>query len=154
MFSRRGERALARERADVHLVDDLPLERRAAPVVVSPLEGGRVYDPRSSVRAVGLEARGRVWVEAVVSVEAEAVERAILQTFGEAGEVAALLLSERERLGRALALEDDRHLAPARSPHAEVDAARGQRLGPYGQSPRRLRRLHPRICFRRFLCYL
>src|SRR5918911_1879199 len=113
MSGRRGERAPAREGADVQLVDALPFERSAPPVRVSPAERPRVYAARSPVRPFGLKPRGRVWIKVIVAVEAEAVERARPHTFGEAGEVAALPLFEREGFRRALAFEDDFHSAPA-----------------------------------------
>src|ERR1044072_2312782 len=140
MSSRGRECAFAREGADVQLVDDLPLERSALPVVVRPKEPRRVYDLRRLVRPFGLKARGGGWVEIVVAVEPEAVARALLQTFGKAVEVAALLLCERKRRGRTIPFKDDLDPAPARCPHAEMYAAPGQHLGPDGQSSRQLRR--------------
>ncbi len=59
---RRRERPFAREGADVQLVDDLPLERRALPLRVGPAERRRVYDARVAVRPFGLKAGRGVWV--------------------------------------------------------------------------------------------
>ena len=55
--------ALARERADVQLVDDLAGERHAAPRAVGPRESARIDDLRRAVRTVRLEPRRRIRIE-------------------------------------------------------------------------------------------
>ncbi len=64
-----------RERADVHLVDHLPLPPRPPPAAVGPAEGGRVDHLGGPVRPVGLEPRRRVGIGRVPAVEAEPVAR-------------------------------------------------------------------------------
>ena len=65
--------AFGREGADVQLVEHLAGQRHAGPRGVVPAIGAEVHDLRQPVRAVGLRARGRIRVEPVVAVEAEAV---------------------------------------------------------------------------------
>ena len=88
------EGSLAREGADVHLVDDLAAAPRdAAPARVRPRERG-IDDLRRPVRPVGLEARRGVGVQEGVAVQAEAVEASWPQERHRGREVPASLLGE------------------------------------------------------------
>ena len=60
LFDRGVERAGRRERADVHLVDHLAVQPRAAPLRVAPFEGAGIDDQRRAVHALRLKARAGI----------------------------------------------------------------------------------------------
>ena len=71
----RSPRAFARERADVHFVDDLAFDGQAGPVRVRPGEGGGIDHFRPAMGAAGLKARG--WVRiGFAAVQAQLIKSA------------------------------------------------------------------------------
>ena len=142
-FGRR-KRALARERADMQLVDHLAFERHAAPRIVGPFECPRIDDLRCAVRAVGLEARRRIRVPARIVSEDIPVASA-RACGGNAAEIAAGLGGQ---VGRVAAFDRDRHTGRRGRPDAKVRAAVGRRLGTDWQSPRGALRRGARGCGR------
>src|SRR5690606_6168761 len=81
----RGPRALGREGADVHLVDDLSRDPHPAPATVAPAVRSRVDELRGARRTRRLPARPRIGhVDRAVEQVAVALARA--QVFGETRE--------------------------------------------------------------------
>ena len=56
-LARRSPRCRRRERADVHLVDDLPMTRRRTVPSLGSTEGARIDDHRRAEGAIRLKAR-------------------------------------------------------------------------------------------------
>ena len=89
-----GPAALFGERADMHLVDDLTLERDALPRRISPQECARIHNLRGEMRTLGLKSRCRIG-EAAACVQSVFVARARCQTLREASEITRRFLLER-----------------------------------------------------------
>ena len=89
----RPPRALPGERADVHLVEDLPLDRDALPCAVGPAVPGRIDDLRRAMGPFGLIARRRVRVE-LAAVEPQLVSRPFLHARHVGAEIAVRLRLE------------------------------------------------------------
>ncbi len=88
--------------------------------------------------AVRLKARGRVWIEGLIVVKAEAIAQPCADIGNVAGEVAAWL--EREQRGSRpvqSVFEDDLNAPPPGCPDSEVGAAPGRKLGPNGEASTR-----------------
>src|SRR5262245_19005956 len=131
---RGGPRPLAREGADVQLVEHLPLEGDAAPAAVRPRELPGIDDLRRTMRTFGLIARRRIGVERV-PVEADPVPRTGPCLEDLAGEVAALALGQlvRRRVRDTPAQDHlDRH--GGGRPNAKVHASPRHHFRPYRQS--------------------
>ena len=105
LASRRRERALLRERADVHFVDDLAHRRGAAPVTIPPSIGRRIHDLGGPVRSFGLQA-GCGIREGAASVEAVLVARAGARLRDQRRVVTARLAGQ----GRRVPIGDDLEL--------------------------------------------
>ena len=116
LLRRRGKRARARERADVHLVRDLSRQHRAGPRLIGPAERVRIDDLGRSVRTLGLKARRRIRIQPIVVVELEPIAIADARVGG-AAEIAAGLRPE--WTGTAAAIHD-RDAVRARGPDAKV----------------------------------
>ena len=118
----RLERALEREGADMHLVDDAPFRRNAAPLSVPPRVARGVDDPRRTVRTVRLKARRGIGERLRgVAVESVAIQLPGASTRDVSSEVAFVAVF-REGHGRST-LEDHLDRLAIWSPHAEARAA-------------------------------
>src|SRR5262249_50653031 len=124
--------ALRGERADVHLVDHLPANRRACPSRVAPRKGAGVDHARRPLRAPRLKPRGRVGIQRVVLVELEAIERAHRGLARDAGEIAVTFGLERHVTKPLHALEYDHDARSLRRPDTKVHAAIRMTLCPDG----------------------
>ena len=143
-IGRGGPGPLGGEGADVHLVDDRPVDVGPLPVGVGPGEGAGVDHLRRPVRPFGLEARGGVGIRPL-AVEPVAVEGAGADPLEDAGEVTVGLGVQEQ--GRGLAVvEDDLDPAPIGCPDPEADPIAGPDLGPDRQSPHRRRSRHQMRC--------
>ncbi len=143
----RCKRPLGRECADVQLINDLPLARRARPIPVVPLVAGWIDDHRHPVRPVRLESRRGIGVELRIIVQAKAVAVADVRLGRETGEIPVALLLKSDRRIRAVAgcsAASAEHnlnsLTPGR-PDAEMDAAVRLTLRADRQTPGELGRL-------------
>src|SRR5215831_6692165 len=83
----RRPRAFARERPDVHFINDLAAQIHAAPVMIGPSEALRIDDLRRAVRAFGLIARSRIRIEPIPAVQTEAVKGAGAHRPAQSGEI-------------------------------------------------------------------
>ena len=115
-------RPFARERADVHLIEDLAVARDTAPAPVRPVEAVGIDDARRAVRSLRLEARCRIGQQALLLIEPVAVESAVAQVGHERREISIWLGVESPRVGRRLTLDHDVDPGGARRPHTEVHA--------------------------------
>ena len=73
---RRPPGAFARERADMHLVNDLARHFDALPVLIAPVEPRGIHDTRRPVDSLRLETRRGIRMECFRLVDPKAVERA------------------------------------------------------------------------------
>ena len=112
------ERAGARERAHVQLVDHEIGRRVTAETLIRPGERRRVHDHGGTVDALRLEAGHRIG-PVVLAVETILVARAGGQALDQCLEHAVLLAGERDR---AAALDDDIERAAAWRPHPKHHA--------------------------------
>ena len=140
LSSRRGPPALARERADMQLVDDLPFERHAPPLCIRPGEACRIDDFRWTVRPLRLKSRRRIGIEPFVLYRFESIEIAGL-CIDFAAEVPRVLAVLGLELCRSTALEHDREARHARRPDPHVRAAVAKVLGPHRQAALSRRRV-------------
>src|SRR5262249_8362241 len=92
----RGPQPFARERPNVHFINDLAARINAAPVVIGPFEPLRIDDLRRAVRAFGLIARSRVGVESLPAVQTEAVKSAVAHRSANAGEITMIFRRQLE----------------------------------------------------------
>src|SRR5262245_30544698 len=130
----RRPRAFARERPDVHFINDLAARIHAGPVVIGPSEAFRIDDLRRAVRALGLIARGRVRAEPGAAVQTEAVKGAGAHRPGHAGEIT--LTSRRKlkcpvvRAAFGPALDDDLDSPTSWRPNAKMCPTLRQNICP------------------------
>src|SRR5439155_5616419 len=93
----RRKGAGTRERADVHLVDHLTVERHAPPRLIGPAKRMWIDDLRRTVDALRLKARRRIRIRPLVVVEQKLIAIAKRRA-NDAAEVAARLRIERHGL--------------------------------------------------------
>ena len=135
LVRRRGPRAGARERADVHLIHDLPFTRHALPAAIGPAERRRIDDLGRAVRSLRLKSRRRIRIQPLVVVQLELI--AIAGRRGDrAAEVAAVFARERRARAR---LRHNVDSTGAGSPHADVRGAGidSEPSAPIGNAARR-----------------
>src|SRR5262249_44956023 len=129
----------ARERAQVHLVDDLAFEADARPTAVSPWEWPRIDHLGGAMGATRLKTRRWVWIELGTPIQAVVVQRANPCRGDETREIASPLRRQFDDMGRralallCLPLKNNLHTFAARGPDAEVDAPLRERFRPYGK---------------------
>ncbi len=112
-------RPLGSERAHVHLVEALPLERAATPAAVGPREARRIDHLRRTVRTLRLKARRGVGMQRRGAVEAETVPSARGDR-PDAGKVATGLGCELQGRDVGRSFEHDLDGLAARGPQPEV----------------------------------
>ena len=120
---RRRPCALARERADVHLVDHLPVEGGAPPARVRPGELRGVDHAGGAGGALRLRARRGIGIQRVVIVETEAIQRADAGLGRDAREISIALGGERNGLSIPLVPQHHRHPLRPRRPDAKMHPA-------------------------------
>src|SRR5215470_2457372 len=115
----------ARERADVHLIDNLPFQFDALPCPISPAEFPSVDDLRRAMWTIGLEARGGIRIQGVAAIEPKAIACTISCSRDSAREIARGFRGQLDPLGTAGAVprssfDHDLYPPAARHPHAEM----------------------------------
>ncbi len=148
--------SLARERADVQLVDDRAFERNAGPRPIGPGKRARVDHAGGPVRPLGLKARGRIG-KRVAAVEAIAIEGTGSGVGDRAREVAVGFAPEADRTRRPRArstvgsrsfaraagrpaVEHDLDASMIGCPHPKVHAPLRRGFRAHGQAPPRIAR--------------
>ena len=133
--------AFARKGANVHLIDDLPLQRNATPCPIGPVEPPGVDDLRRAMRTIGLEARGGIRIQGVAVIEPKTVAR----PHGCGGDMARKIARCFRGQGDSLRIvgtvslpsfEHDLYSPAARCPHAEMYTAFRQCFRSDGKLPR------------------
>ena len=125
---RSGVGTFARERADVQLVNDLPLERHTAPRIVGPFEGAGIDDLGWTMRPFGLKPRRRIRVAAFVVAHFILVARA----GGGVGDAAEVAVVFGPQFGRRAA-DGHRDARRSRRPDAKMGAPAADWFGADGK---------------------
>ena len=122
-LARRGRpRAFRRERADMHLVEDLPSPANAGPVRIAPGVAAGIDDFRRPVVSLRLVSRSGIRVEMHVVVEAQTVAHASRGVRTLAGKIPVAFSRQLElfEIVSCSSIREDDSDAPARRrPHAE-----------------------------------
>ena len=132
LFGGRSPRSLRGKGADVHLVEDLPFQMRAAPTLVGPLELCRIDQTGGAMRPTRLIPRNRIGMQMLPAIEPETVKRSRSRRRG-AGEVAAVVGREgikfAPRIRRCRGFNRDFDALRLRSPETEMRFAGRQQFG-------------------------
>ena len=124
-----GEGPDTREGADVQFVDDLSLDRDAAPAIVGPFERAGIHDLRRTVRTFWLEPGRGIWIEPLVVAQPELIAVA-RRRVDERAEVAVRVAQHRDRPR----VQHDLDAIETRRPDAHVRAAVADVFGANRQS--------------------
>src|SRR5713101_3259324 len=117
IFGGRAPRPFARERADVHLVDDQIAGIDAAPSIIAPSVRLWIDNFGRTMRTVGLESRGRIGKSLAVFIQPVAIARSRSDPSNKSSEVSVAFSLERS-VG---ALDDDADAFSVGRPDSKID---------------------------------
>ncbi len=128
---RRAPGAFGRERTQVQLVDHLPVQLGAGPMLIAPHELRRIDHLRRAVNSLGLKTRRRVGIDGRVVVDQKPVARAGRCLRRKPGKIAVARSLEFERLVELVGRGAEGYLysLPPRGPNAKTNASAGNHLG-------------------------